>query len=316
MPERVRVFAPATASNLGPGFDVLGLALEKPGDLVEAEIRDEPGVEITEVTGADSLSTNPRENVVGIAASAALEHLRITDRGVRLALHKQMPLGSGLGSSAASSVAGAAAVGALFDDALTREALVGCALRGEAAASGSPHADNVAPCVLGGIVLIRGNDPLDLIQLPVPDALRIVLVHPHVEVLTAEARRLVAQQRFSIGQAVANLGNIAALVHALHTGDLELFGRSISDALVEPIRAPLVPGFPAVRQAALDAGALGCSISGSGPSVFAFAGSPSAADAVADAMQAAFQAAGAASDPYVGPVNRRGAGPLAERSRP
>ena len=316
MPERVRVFAPATASNLGPGFDVLGLALEKPGDLVEAEIRDEPGVEITEVTGADSLSTNPRENVVGIAASAALEHLRITDRGVRLALHKQMPLGSGLGSSAASSVAGAAAVGALFDDALTREALVGCALRGEAAASGSPHADNVAPCVLGGIVLIRGNDPLDLIQLPVPDALRIVLVHPHVEVLTAEARRLAAQQRFSIGQAVANLGNIAALVHALHTGDLELFGRSISDALVEPIRAPLVPGFPAVRQAALDAGALGCSISGSGPSVFAFAGSPSAADAVADAMQAAFAAAGAASDPYVGPVNRRGAGPLAERSRP
>ena len=314
MPERVRVFAPATASNLGPGFDVLGLALERPGDLVEAEIRDEPGVEITEVTGADSLSTNPRENVVGIAASAALEHLGVTDRGVRLALHKQMPLGSGLGSSAASSVAGAAAVGALFDNALSREALVGCALRGETAASGAPHADNVAPCVLGGIVLIRGNDPLDLIQLPVPDPLRIVLVHPHVEVLTAEARRLVAQQRFSIGQAVANLGNIAALVHALHTGDLELFGRSISDALVEPIRAPLVPGFAAVRQAALDAGALGCSISGSGPSVFAFAGSPSAADAVADAMQAAFAAAGAASDRYVGPVNRRGAGPLAERS--
>ena len=316
MPERVQVFAPATASNLGPGFDVLGLALERPGDLVEAEIRDEPGVEITEVTGADSLSTDPRENVVGIAASAALEHLRVTDRGVRLALHKQMPLGSGLGSSAASSVAGAAAVGALFGDALPREALVGCALRGEAAASGAPHADNVAPCVLGGIVLIRGSDPLDLIQLPVPAPLRIALVHPHVEVLTAEARRLVAQRRFGIGQAVANLGNIAALVHALHTGDLELFGRSISDALVEPIRAPLVPGFAAVRQAALDAGALGCSISGSGPSVFAFAGSPAAADAVADAMQAAFAAAGAASDRYVGPVNRRGAGLLADRSQP
>ena len=191
--------------------------------------------------------------------------------------------------------------------------MVGCALRGEAAASGAPHADNVAPCVLGGIVLIRGNDPLDLIQLPVPDALRIVLVHPHVEVLTAEARRLVAQHRFGIGQAVANLGNIAALVHALHTGDLELFGRSISDALVEPIRAPLVPGFAEVRQAALDAGALGCSISGSGPSLFAFAGSSSAAETVADAMQAAFAASGVASDRYVGPVNRRGAGPQRER---
>ena len=308
MPERVRVFAPATASNLGPGFDVLGLALERPGDLVEAELRDEPGVEITEVTGADSLSTDPRENVVGIAARAALEHLGITDRGIRLALHKQMPLGSGLGSSAASSVAAAAAVGALFGDSLPKEALVGCALRGEAAASGAPHADNVAPCVLGGIVLIRGNDPLDLIRLPVPDALRIVLVHPHVEVLTAEARRLVAKHRFAIGQAVANLGNIAALVHALHTGDLELFGRSINDALVEPIRAPLVPGFAEVRRAALDAGALGCSISGSGPSLFAFAASASAADAVADAMQAAFAATGVDSDRYAGPVNRRGAG--------
>lgn len=308
MPERVRVFAPATASNLGPGFDVLGLALERPGDLVEVELRDEPGVEITEVTGADSLSTDPRENVVGIAAQAALEHLGVTDRGIRLALHKQMPLGSGLGSSAASSVAGAAAVGALFGDSLPKEALVGCALRGEAAASGAPHADNVAPCVLGGIVLIRGNDPLDLIRLPVPAALRIVLVHPHVEVLTAEARRLVAQHRFAIGQAVANLGNIAALVHALHTGDLELFGRSIGDALVEPIRAPLVPGFAEVRRAALDAGALGCSISGSGPSLFAFAASDSAADAVADAMQAAFAATGVDSDRYVGAVNQRGAG--------
>ena len=311
MPERVRVFAPATASNLGPGFDVLGLALERPGDIVEAEVRDEPGVEIAEVTGADSLSTDPGENVVGIAARAALEHLGITDRGVRLALHKQMPLGSGLGSSAASSVAGAAAVGSLFGDSLPKEALVGCALRGEAAASGAPHADNVAPCVLGGIVLIRGNDPLDLIQLPVPAALRIVLVHPHVEVLTAEARRLVAQHRFAIGQAVANLGNIAALVHALHTGDLELFGRSINDALVEPIRAPLVPGFAEVRRAALDAGALGCSISGSGPALFAFAASASAADAVADAMQAAFTATGVDSDRYVGPVNRRGAGVVA-----
>ena len=308
----MRVFAPATASNLGPGFDVLGLALERPGDLVEVELRDEPGVEITEVTGADSLSTDPRENVVGIAAQAALEHLGITDRGIRLALHKQMPLGSGLGSSAASSVAGAAAVGALFGDSLPKEALVGCALRGEAAASGAPHADNVAPCVLGGIVLIRGNDPLDLIRLPVPDALRIVLVHPHVEVLTAEARRLVAQHRFTIGQAVANLGNIAALVHALHTGDLELFGRSIGDALVEPIRAPLVPGFAEVRRAALDAGALGCSISGSGPSLFAFAASASAADAVADAMQAAFAATGVDSERYVGPVNRRGAGVVAD----
>lgn len=306
MSDRVRVFAPATASNLGPGFDVLGLALERPGDLVDAERRDRPGIEIVEVTGADSLSTDPGENVVGIAARAALERL---DRaaGVRLRLHKQMPLGSGLGSSAASSVAGAVAVNALFGDVLTPDDLVACALRGEAAASGTAHADNVAPCVLGGIVLIRASNPLDLIRLPVPRALRIVLVHPHAEVLTAEARRLVAEKRFTIGQAVANLGNVAALVAALHQGDLAMLGRSISDALVEPIRAPLVPAFAEVKAAALDAGALGCSISGSGPSVLAFADSDAAADSVAAAMEDAFATAGVSSDRYVGPVNMAGA---------
>ena len=310
MPDRVRVFAPATASNLGPGFDVLGLALERPGDLVEAEVRDRPGVEIVEVTGADSLTTNPRENVVGIAAAAALERLPGPGRGVRLWLRKQMPLGSGLGSSAASSVGGAVAVNALFGGPLSSDDLVACALRGEAAASGTAHADNVAPSVLGGIVLIRASDPLDLIRLPVPDSLRVVLVHPHAQVLTAEARRLVAARRFTIGQVVANLGNVAALVTALHRDDLALLGRSIQDALVEPVRAPLVPAFAEVQRAALDAGALGCSISGSGPSVLAFTGSDAAADAAADTMQAAFAAAGLGSDRYVGPVNTAGASVL------
>ena len=173
--------------------------------------------------------------------------------------------------------------------------------------SGTAHADNVAPSVLGGIVLIRASDPLDLIRLPVPDALRVVLVHPHAQVLTAEARRLVAERRFTIGQAVANLGNVAAVVAALHSGDLALLGRSIQDALVEPIRAPLVPAFAQVKRAALDAGALGCSISGSGPSVLAFADGDASAAVVADAMEAAFTAAGLESDRYVGPVNTAGA---------
>lgn len=307
MPDRVRVFAPASASNLGPGFDVLGLALDRPGDLVEAELRDAPGVELAEVTGADALSTDPAENVVGVAARAALERLPAAGRGVRLKLRKRMPLASGLGGSAASSVGGAVAVNALFGGPLSADELVACALRGEAAASGAAHADNVAPSVYGGIVLIRRHDPLDLIRLPVPAALRIVVVHPHAAVETAAARRLVAERRFEIGRAVANLGDVAALVHALHAGDLGLLGRSVNDALVEPIRAPLVPGFAEVRRAAIDAGALGCSISGSGPSVFAFAGSDAAAHAAGDAMQAAFAAAGAASDRYVSPAGAPGA---------
>ena len=307
MGERVRVFAPATASNLGPGFDILGLALERPGDVVEAEIGDRPGVEIVEVTGSASLNTDPTKNVVGIVAAATIEKLDLRNHGVRLWLHKQMPLGSGLGSSAASSVGAAVAVNALFEGSLSPDAIVACALHGEAAASGTAHADNVAPSVLGGIVLIRAVDPLDLVQLPVPKALRIVLVHPHAEVLTSEARRLVAASQFTIGQAVTNLGNVAALVTALHRNDLTLFARSISDALVEPIRAPLVPNYDVVKRAALDAGALGCSISGSGPSVLAFADSDAAANRVATAMEAGFAGAGLASDRFVGPVNTRGA---------
>ena len=324
MTTRVRVFAPATVSNLGPGFDVLGLALQQPGDLVEAELHDEPGVKIVAVTGAgDALTTDPTRNVVGIAAADVLRRLQDkvqgpaasgenqgprTGVGVRLWLHKQMPLASGLGSSAASSVAGALAVNELFGGGLSRRELVASALEGERAASGAPHADNAAPSLLGGIVLIRSYDPLELVSLPIPPELRVVVVHPHCEVATASARALVSERRYELGDVVANLGNVGALISALHQNDLELFGRSIRDRLVEPVRAGLIPGFQQVKDAALAAGALGCSISGSGPSVFAFSGSDRGASTVAAAMRDAFRAAAdLESDAYVGPVNARGA---------
>jgi len=205
-------------------------------------------------------------------------------------------------------VAGALAVDALYGGTLSKHDLIACALEGERAASGAAHADNVAPSVLGGIVLIRSYHPLDIISLPVPETLRVVVVHPHCEVVTAEARKLVTARRFEIAEAVANLGNVAALVTALHRGDLALLGRSIHDALVEPIRAPLVPGFETVKRAALDAGACGCSLSGSGPSVFAFADSDGAAQCIGAAMQRAFRVqAHLESDLYAGPVNTRGA---------
>jgi len=313
-PPRLRVFAPATASNLGPGFDVLGLALEQPGDVVEVQASNAPGVEIVEVTGAP-LPTDPTRNVAGVAALAVLRRLdgepaaseRLPSRGVRLWLHKQMPLASGLGSSAASSVAGALAASAAYGQSLSCHELIACALEGERAASGAAHADNVAPCVLGGIVLIRSYEPLELVALPVPPALRIVVVHPHCRVMTAEARRLVQERRYEIGHAVTNLGNLGAFVHALHREDLTLLGRAVQDALVEPVRAPLVPGFAAVMRAARDAGALGCSLSGSGPSVFAFADSDAAAKRIGGAMRAAFDAAGLPSDVYAGRINTRGA---------
>ena len=314
MMARVRVHAPATLSNLGPGFDVLGLAIEQPGDYVEAEWSDTPGVEIVEVRGdSGRLTTDPTRNVVGIAATAALLAFdaRKTDRrppGVRLWLDKRMPLASGLGSSAASSVGGVLAVSELLGGVFDRDELIACALEGERVVSGGVHADNVAPCVAGGIVLIRSYTPMELLSLPVPDALRVAVVHPHVSVVTAEARRLVTEHRFAIAQVVANLGQLGALVTALHRGDLELFGRAISDDLVEPIRASLVPGFAEVKQTALEAGALGCSLSGSGPSVFAFASSDDQAAGLAVCMAARFrEVAGLQSDTYVGRVNTRGA---------
>ena len=310
----VRVHAPATLSNLGPGFDVLGLAVEQPGDYVEAEWSDAPGVEIVEVQGAGGeLTTDPTRNVVGIAATAALRAFdaRAIDSrpaGVRLWLDKGMPLASGLGGSAASSVGGALAVSELLGGVFDRDGLIACALEGERVVSGGVHADNVVPCVAGGIVLIRSCTPMELLSLPVPDALRVAVVHPHASVVTAEARQLVAEHRFEIAQVVANLGQLGALVTALHRGDLELLGRAISDALIEPIRAPRVPGFAEVKQTALAAGAFGCSLSGSGPSVFAFASSDDQAAHLAARMAARFrEVAGLDSDTYVGKVNTRGA---------
>lgn len=308
MSRRLRVFAPASTSNIGPGFDVLGLALQGPGDVVEIELSDRPGVQIVDIIGAPSLSTDPTRNTAGVAASAVL---RLLDRpdpaGVRFWLHKRMPIASGLGSSAASSVAAAVAVNQLFGNPLPTSMLIDCAIEGEVLASGSPHADNVAPSLLGGVVLVRNLDPLDLVSLPVPPALRVVVVYPHASVQTAEARQIVSEHQFEISQVVTNLGNVAALVSALHSGDLELLGRSVQDDLVEPIRAPLMPAFGVVKRAAADAGALGCSISGAGPSLFAFAESDAVADTVADAMQKAFLGAGLESDRHVGPVNLQGA---------
>jgi homoserine kinase len=308
MKQRVRIFAPASVANLGPGFDVLGLALSAPGDLVEAELSNRPGVEIVEITGDDGLlSRDPVRNVAGRAAADVLRRSgRAT--GVRLWLHKQMPLASGLGSSGASCAAAAVATNELLGRPLTQRDLLLSAMEGELAASGTPHADNVAPSIMGGIILVRSYDPFEVVSLPVPPGLHLAVVHPHCKVSTAEARKLVKARTYSIADVVPNLGNIAAFVAALAAGDLALLGRSVQDGLIEPVRAPLIPGFAFVKEAALAAGALGCSIAGSGPSMFAFAADPDSANAIGTRMQAAFRsAANLDSDLYTGKVNMNGA---------
>jgi homoserine kinase len=264
-------------------------------------------VEIVEVTGDGGvLSRDAGKNVVGRAAADVL-HRAGARKGVRLWLHKQMPLASGLGSSGASSAAGAVAVNALLGNPLSERDVVSSAMEGERAASGTPHADNVAPSVMGGVVLVRSYQPFDVIRLPLPATLHISVVHPHWQVSTAEARRLVKGRTYSLDDIVANLGNIASLVAALASGDLALLGRSIEDRLVEPLRAQLIPGFDHVKRAALAAGGLGCSIAGSGPSVFAFADSATAAQRIGTAMQSAFRSAGLESDLFAGQVSSEGA---------
>jgi homoserine kinase len=315
MPEttgtRVRVFAPATVSNVGPGFDVLGFALHRPGDIVEAERADAPGVELVEVTGDEgALPADARRNAAGISAADVLRRAGPgrAAGGIRLWLRKGMPLSSGLGSSGASSAAGAVAANELLGRPLAIEDVVRSAMAGERAACGSAHADNVAPSILGGMVLIRCYDPLDLVRLPVPDGLFVAVVHPHCQVSTAEARDRLAHRPFALPDIVANTGNMGALVAALHQGNLSLLGRSIADRLIEPARAGMIPGFAAVKRAALDAGALGCAASGSGPSMFALADADDTAAGVAQAMRAAFRLHAALdSDAWVGPISRDGA---------
>lgn len=315
MPRSVRVFAPATVSNVGPGFDVLGFALRRPGDTVEAEAADAPGVELASITGdGGRLSRRPRGNAAVAAAAAVLRLARqrtpdaAVPPGLRLTLHKGLPLQSGLGSSGASAAAAAFAANELLGRPLAAADLVGAAMEGERAACGHAHADNVAPALAGGFVLIRCHDPVDLVSLPVPAGLFVAVVHPHCTVSTRQARALLDHRMFPLADIVANAGNLAALVAALHQSNLPLLGRCVDDRIVEPVRAPLIPGFARVKGAALDAGALGCSISGSGPTLFAFADSEDAAARVAQAMRAAFrEAASLQTDAWLGAVCSEGA---------
>jgi homoserine kinase len=301
----VGVFAPATVANVASGFDVLGFALEEPGDIVIVRRAKTPGVRIAAVTGDDGrLPREPERNTAGVAVAGLLERLG-QPFGVEVELHKRMPLASGLGSSAASAVASVFAANLLAGSPLDRRELLPFAMEAERVACGSAHADNVAPSLLGGFVLIRSYHPLDVVCLPVPASLFAAVVHPHIEVRTEDARRLLKRD-IRLTHAVEQWGNLAGLVASLFAGDLGLLSRCLKDVVAEPVRSLLIPGFPSVKQAALDAGALGCSISGSGPSVFALCSSAPIARKVARAMAEAFGRAGLESDTFVSAINTVG----------
>lgn len=305
MKNQIHVYAPATVANVACGFDILGFAVDSPGDEVILRLKNEPGVSISKITGdGGKLPSAPEKNTAGVSVLAFLKHLK-SKQGIDIELHKKMPLGSGLGSSAASTVASVYAANILLGQPLSREALVPFALEGEKAACGSAHADNAAPALLGGFVLIRSYTPLDVIRIPVPDNLFCTIIHPQIEIRTEDARKILKKE-ILFKDAIVQWGNIAGLIAGLLKQDYELIRRSLQDVIIEPVRSILIPQFREVKKAALDAGALGCSISGSGPSLFALSTSETIAAEIGSAMKNCFVSIEIDSEIYISKINQKG----------
>ena len=303
----VTAFAPATVSNVACGFDVLGFPLHEPGDRVTARFAPS-GVHIEDIDGdGGRLPREAAKNTESVAVMALLKVLG-EGRGISLRIVKGLPLSSGLGGSAASASAAVVAVAGLLEADVAQETLVACALEGERLGAGSAHADNIAPCICGGFVLVRRASPPDIVRLPVPAGLTAVVVHPNIEIETARARALLGTT-VALHDAVQQWANLGAFVHSLHTGDFALMSRSLVDTIAEPRRAALVPGLDEIKKAAKDAGALGSSLSGSGPSLFALCADGRTADRVAMAMTAAVRnhVGGGEPQTYVAQVADRGA---------
>ncbi|PID58558.1 homoserine kinase [candidate division KSB3 bacterium] len=318
MSEWIRVFAPATVANVGPGFDILGLAISRPGDVVEVRKSEKQGVRIsgihfTRKHDIGKLPVSADKNTAGVAATQVLQTLQQRglvdhDAGVELKLRKNMPLGSGLGSSGASAVAAAWAVNVLFGSALRRDDpdLILACIKAEATLSGF-HADNVAPAMLGGFVLIRSYDPLDIVPLEAPEKVICVIVNPRYKLSTRRARAALPKQVAFNKVVIPHYANVAGVIAGILKKDLELLGRAIDDKIVEPARAHLIPGFYDVKRTALESGALGCSISGAGPSMFAITDDIAKGHEIGEAMSKTFSAHGLThSNVYVSRINREG----------
>lgn len=302
-----KVFAPATVANVACGFDILGFAIDKPGDEIIARFKDSKGLKISKITGAKGkLPYEIEKNTASFAVLKMLEHLGETDRGIELEINKKMPFGSGLGSSAASAVGGVMAVNELLGRPLTKREMLPFAVLGEQIADGAYHADNVAPSLLGGMTLIRNNEELDVHRLHVPKGLYASVIYPHIKVLTKDSRGVLSD-KVSLKQTIEQTGNIAGLIVGLYNSNIELIGRSLKDVIIEPQRAGLITGFYDVKSAVMEAGALGCSISGAGPSIFALSANSLIAERVGEAMQRVFNDKRIKNQLFISQINQEGA---------
>jgi homoserine kinase len=300
--KKIKISAPATVANLVCGFDILGMALNDPNDIMEVTLLDEPEIRIKHSDDYD-LPVEPAKNVAGAALLALLEacHKKI---GFEVVISKHIKPGSGLGSSAASSAGAVVAANHLLGNIFSKEDLVRFAMNGEKVASGVKHADNLAPCIYGGVTLIRAILPLDIIPLSAPP-LHVTVVHPQIEVKTSDARQILRKE-VQLKNAIMQWGNIAGLVTGFLKSDYALIGRSLEDVIIEPVRSILIPGFDEVKINSKEAGALGGGISGSGPSIFMLSQEEKTAREVEKIMKNVFQNIGVEYKTYVTSINYEG----------
>ena len=303
--KNIKVLAPATVSNVGPGFDIMGFALHLPVEEMILTIKAKPGIKIKKISGDNNaLPLDINKNTATVALKNMLNQLH-ENFGIELTINKKIISGSGLGSSAASAVASVFALNELLDKPFTKNQLLDFALQGEAVASGSIHADNVAPCLFGGFILIRDYNPIDLIKIKSPKNLFCTILHPQFEIKTSEARKLI-KKKYSLKELLTQSGNAAGLVTGLLKNDYQLIKRSLHDVVAEPARAKLIPGFYDIKNAALNNGSIGCSISGSGPAIFAFSKSMDEAIQIGKAMKNVSSKFVKKNNVYVSSINNDG----------
>jgi homoserine kinase len=302
----IRVFCPGTIANVSCGFDVLGLSLAGVGEYMTVTQTPTKGITISEITGQD-LPLETAKNVAGVAGLALLEALG-SEAGFDIKIEKKIKAGSGIGSSAASSAGAVWAINHLLGNPYATIELIPFAMEGERLASGVAHADNVAPALLGGFTLVRSTDPLDVVSLPSPRELYATVIHPQIEIKTADSRRIL-KSSLSLKDAITQWGNVGGLVAGLYREDYELIGRSLQDVVIEPVRSILIPGFDEIKAAALNAGALGCGISGSGPSVFALSKGADKAHEVAQQLKEVYTPMGIPFDIHISNINEKGVYP-------
>ena len=300
----IKIFAPATVANVACGFDVIGLAIDAPGDEIILRRTNTPGITIKAIHGAN-LPLDPLQNVCGVAAMALLKKFNDPEVGIEMELFKNIHPGSGIGSSAASSAGAVVGVNQLLGNPYDAKQLVRFAMEGERLASGAAHADNVAPAIMGGFTLVRSYQPLDITALHTPADLWVTVIHPQIEVKTSDARAIL-KQKVLMTDAIKQWGNVGALVAGLYQEDYGLISRSLEDVIVEPVRAILIPAFYELKIKCKEAGALGGGISGSGPSVFMLSKGKAIAQKVGAVMNDVYASLGVDFKIYVSPVSTKG----------